>query len=113
MFEETLREELIRKKIILTYKEWYEINRDAFELVHNNLDPYDTYDEYANELVETYHQIEIERLRAKVTKLYIENFDMFEKFYFEFMTLLQDIASDVKQIMPKTDEELKECVLKY
>jgi hypothetical protein len=38
---------------------------------------------------------------------------MFEKFYFEFMTLLQDIASDVKQIMPKTDEELKEWVLKY
>lgn len=63
MFEETLREELVRKKIILTYKEWYEINRDAFELVRNNLDPYDTYDEYANEIVETYHQIEIERLR--------------------------------------------------
>lgn len=58
-------------------------------------------------------QIEIEKLRAKVTKLYIEDFDMFEKFYFEFMTLLQDIASDVKQIMPKTDEELKEWVLKY
>lgn len=63
MFEETLREQLVRKKIILTYKEWYEINRDAFELVHNNLDPYDTYDEYANEIVEAYHKIEIDKLR--------------------------------------------------
>lgn len=58
-------------------------------------------------------QVEIEKLRAEITMLYIKNFDMFEKFYFEFMTLLQDIAADVKQIMPKTDEELKEWVLKY
>ncbi|MGN0966166.1 MAG: hypothetical protein ACI4OP_01020 [Candidatus Coprovivens sp.] len=58
-------------------------------------------------------QVEIEKLRAKITMLYIKNFDMFVKFYFEFVTLLQDIAADVKQLMPKTDEELKEWVLKY
>jgi hypothetical protein len=63
--EETLREELIRKNIILTYKEWYEINRNAFELVDNNLDPYDTYEEYADEIVETYHQLKLMQLKGE------------------------------------------------
>lgn len=66
MFEETLREELVRKKIILTYKEWYAINRDAFELVHNSLDPYDTYEEYVDEIVESYHQIELMKLKGEL-----------------------------------------------
>jgi hypothetical protein len=64
--EETLREELIRKKIILTYKEWYEMNRDAFELVSNSLDPYDTYEEYVDEIVESYHQIELMKLKGEL-----------------------------------------------
>ena len=64
--EETLREELIRKKIILTYKEWYKMNQDAFELVSNRLDPYDTYEEYVDEIVESYHQIELKRLKGEM-----------------------------------------------
>jgi hypothetical protein len=54
--QETLREELVRKKIIFTYEEWYEQVRDAFELGGNPNNPKDLYDEYANEIVESYEQ---------------------------------------------------------
>lgn len=55
--QETLREELIRKKIILTYEEWYEEVRDAFEIGGNRNNPKDLYEEYANEIVESYEKI--------------------------------------------------------
>lgn len=55
--QETLREELTRKKIILTYEEWYAIVRDAFELGGNPNNPKDLYEEYANEIVESYEKI--------------------------------------------------------
>lgn len=54
---ETLREELVRKKIILTYEEWYAEVRTAFELGGNRNNPKDIYEEYANEIVESYEKI--------------------------------------------------------
>ena len=55
--EETLREELTRKHIILTYEEWYAEVRYAFELGGNPNNPKDLYEEYANEIVESYEKI--------------------------------------------------------
>lgn len=54
---ETLKEELIRKKIILTYEEWYAIVRDAFEVGGNPNNPKDFYEEYANEIIESYEKV--------------------------------------------------------
>jgi hypothetical protein len=54
---ETLREELVRKKIVFTYEEWYEQVRDIFELTNNPNNPKDLYEEYANEIVESYEKI--------------------------------------------------------
>jgi hypothetical protein len=55
---ETLREELIRKKIILTWEEWWEQVKDAFTLVHNSLNPNEVYEEYVNDIVKSYEEIE-------------------------------------------------------
>ena len=33
----------------LSYEEWYELNRDAFELIKNSLNPRDVYQEYVEE----------------------------------------------------------------
>ena len=55
--KETLREELIRKRLILTYEEWYAEVRYAFELGGNPHNPKDLYEEYANEIVEDYEKI--------------------------------------------------------
>ena len=52
-----LREELIRKKIILTWEEWWEQVKDAFTLVHNPLNPKEIYEEYVNEIVKSYEEI--------------------------------------------------------
>lgn len=53
-----IRDMLVRKHLILTYEEWYTLNRDAFELVHNSEMPYDLYQEYVEEEVaDTYRRI--------------------------------------------------------
>lgn len=57
--------------------------------------------------------LEVEKLRLEIMKMYLCNMDMFKDFYFEYINLLHDIAYDVKQLMPKTDEELEEWVIKY
>lgn len=46
-----IREMLVRRHLILSYEEWYALNRDAFELVHNNKMPCDLYQEYVEEEV--------------------------------------------------------------
>ena len=50
---ETLKKELIRKKIILTYEEWYELNALAF-IVSNKHTPEELYAEYVNEVLNHY-----------------------------------------------------------
>ena len=54
---EILKKELINKGIILTYEQWWEQVRTAFECVHNSLDPKILYEEYANEIVKDYKEI--------------------------------------------------------
>jgi hypothetical protein len=54
---ETLREELTRKHIILTYEEWYAEVQYIFELGGVQSNPKDLYEEYANEIVESYEKI--------------------------------------------------------
>lgn len=73
----------------------------------------DKYREYVKASMGEIDPFEIEKLRIEANIRYIQNYDMFEKFYFEFVTLLQEIADDVRQLMPKSDEEIKEWVLKY
>lgn len=46
-----IRDMLVRKHLILTYDEWYDLNRDAFELVYNPRLPCDLYQEYVDEEV--------------------------------------------------------------
>ena len=58
-------------------------------------------------------QEDINKKRERIMALYNDNADMFDEFYNKFLSLLQEIANDVKQIMPKVDEELTEWVLKY
>ena len=51
-----LKEELLKKKIILTYEEWYEINKLAF-ILPNKYNPKDLYAEYVEEIVADYEKI--------------------------------------------------------
>jgi hypothetical protein len=46
--------ELIESKLFPTYEEWYEMNKDAFELLHNSLNPHDVYNEYLEEALKGY-----------------------------------------------------------
>ena len=47
------REEKIERAIkgqqLLTYAEWYELNKDAFELLRNSFTPQEIYEEYVKE----------------------------------------------------------------
>lgn len=52
-----IREMLLKKKLFPTYKEWYEMNKTAFELVHNNRDPFDVYEEYMEEEITNWQKI--------------------------------------------------------
>ena len=52
----SLKEELLKKKIILTYEEWYEINKLAF-ILPNKYNPQDLYAEYVEEIVADYEKI--------------------------------------------------------
>lgn len=61
-----IREMLVRKHLILTYEEWYEINRNAFELVRNACLPCDLYQEYVEEEVRA--RVEIEQRKLKGDK---------------------------------------------
>ena len=49
------REEKIERAIkgqqLLTYDEWYQLNKNAFELIHNSLSPQKVYEEYVNEVL--------------------------------------------------------------
>lgn len=54
---EILKKELTNKGILLTYEQWWEQVRLAFECVHNNLDPKILYEEYANEIIKDYKEI--------------------------------------------------------
>jgi hypothetical protein len=53
---EELKNELLQKKIILTYEEWYAFNRLAF-ILPNKYDPKDLYAEYVEEIVNDYAKI--------------------------------------------------------
>ena len=46
-----VRRLVIKKHWVLTYDEWYALNKDAFELVHNACLPCDLYQEYVEEEV--------------------------------------------------------------
>jgi hypothetical protein len=50
---EELKNELLRKKIIITYEEWYALNELAF-MVSNKCNPKDLYAEYVEEIVTDY-----------------------------------------------------------
>lgn len=54
---ETLREELIRKKIIMTWEEWWAIVGEAYRYLSNRYDPKDLYEEYVEEIVKSYEEI--------------------------------------------------------
>lgn len=54
---ETLREELITKKIMLTWEEWWDMNKDIFTVVHNSLDPHKAYEDYVNEMINDYKEL--------------------------------------------------------
>jgi hypothetical protein len=58
-----IRRLLVERHLVLTYEEWYELNRLAFELVDNNRLPCDLYQEYIDGEVDSYHQIELKRMR--------------------------------------------------
>ena len=60
---ETLKQELFDKGIIMTYEQWWEKVRIAFEWVHNPNDPKVLYEEYVNEIVADYEKIEREKKR--------------------------------------------------
>ena len=59
-----IREMLVRRHLILTYEEWYEINKNAFELVHNACLPCDLYQEYVEEEVQARVEIEQRKMRG-------------------------------------------------
>lgn len=58
---ETLKEELLRKKIIMTWEEWWAIVGEAYRYLSNKYDPKDLYEEYVNEIVADYEKIEREK----------------------------------------------------
>jgi hypothetical protein len=49
MTREEKIELLIRAQQLPTYEEWYELNRDVFEVVNNSLKPEEVYEEYVKE----------------------------------------------------------------
>ena len=53
---EELKNELLRKKIIMTYEEWYALNELAF-ILPNKYNPKDLYAEYVEEIVNDYAKI--------------------------------------------------------
>lgn len=55
----------------------------------------------------------IVELREKVLNFYLNNKKEFDDFYTKMLKLLQEVYSDIIQLSPKSDEEIKEWVLKY
>jgi hypothetical protein len=60
-----IRDMLVKKHIILTYEECYDLNRDAFELVHNACLPCDLYQEYVDNEVMIHYNIEMKKLKGE------------------------------------------------
>ena len=58
---ETLREELLRKKVIMTWEEWWAIIGEAYRYLSNKYDPKVLYEEYVEEIVKSYEKIESEK----------------------------------------------------
>ena len=52
-----IRDMIMKKHLFPTYREWYAMNKTAFELVHNGRDPYDVYEEYIEEEIDTWDKI--------------------------------------------------------
>ena len=55
----------------------------------------------------------VEETRKKMLEFYLKNEDAFYDFYVEMYSLLQDIYHDIIQLSPKSDDEIKEWILKY
>ena len=55
----------------------------------------------------------IVELREKVLNFYLYNKKEFDDFYTKMLKLLQEVYIDIIQLSPKSDEEIKEWVLKY
>ena len=56
MFD-TIKNQLLAKKILLTFEEWYDANALAFEYVSNRNTPEELYAEYVKEIVADYAKI--------------------------------------------------------
>jgi hypothetical protein len=51
MTREERIEQAIKGQQLLTYEEWYALNKHAFELLRNSLNPKALYEEYVNEVL--------------------------------------------------------------
>ena len=55
----------------------------------------------------------IEKAREKMLEFYLKNKTEFDLFYHEMLSMLQDVYHDIIQLSPKSDDEIKEWILKY
>ena len=60
---ETLKQELLDKGIIMTYEQWWVYLEPAFRYLSNVHTPEELYEDYVNEIVADYEQIEREKKR--------------------------------------------------
>lgn len=73
-------------------------------------------DEYKKYKILPMQEIDFDRirkLREKVMNFYLEHKKEFDNFYTETLGLLQEVYRDIIQLSPKSDDEIKEWVLKY
>lgn len=74
----------------------------------------DEYKNYNNKVA--FEEIDFDRiaeLRKKVEEFYKNNKPAFEEFYKKTSHFLEDVRRDLSMLSPKSDEEIKEWVLKY
>jgi hypothetical protein len=51
MTREEKIDKLIKGQQLLTYEEWYALNKNTFEVLRNSLSPKETYEEYVREVL--------------------------------------------------------------
>ena len=71
------------------------------------------YKKYKNAKMEELDIAKITEFRRKAMALYVKNKAEFDSFYKSMAGLLKEIHDDLIMLSPKSDEEIKEWVLKY